>query len=79
MKNVRLNPFLYTDNCEEHGKSVPFIVEPQEVDFVLKEVRFVFYCKRCYHKYGNDSLAWRGTLSFKDYNEMFGYILVPDN
>jgi hypothetical protein len=79
MKNLRLDPFLYRDTCEEHGKNVPFIVEPQEVDFQSKEIRFVFYCKKCWHAYGGDASAWRGTLSFEKYNEMFGYKLIPDN
>jgi hypothetical protein len=79
MRNLRLDPFLYRDECEEHGKNVKFIVEPQEVDFSKKEVRFVFYCKKCWHEYGENASAWRGVLPFKEYNDFFGYILVPDN
>jgi len=86
MKNLRLDPFLYRDTCEEHGKNVPFIVEPREIkegepsrNFKEWKVSFVFYCKKCWHAYGLDASAWRGSLSFKEYNEMFGYKLLPDN
>lgn len=79
MKNLRLDPFLYNDDCEEHGKNVPFIVEPQNIDFKLKQVLFVFYCKKCYHKYGMESSAWRSNVSFNDFNELFGYTILPDN
>lgn len=85
MKNLKLDPFLYKDTCEEHGKNVNFIVEPKEVndepaiDFKKKTISFVFYCKKCWLAYGNDASAWRSTVTFEQFNEMFGYKLLPDN
>jgi hypothetical protein len=78
MKNLRLDPFLYRDTCEEHGKNVPFIVKPMEVseyepsrDYKTGKVSFVFYCKKC--------SAWRGVYTIEEYDEYFGYTLLPDN
>ena len=79
MKSLRLDPFLYSDECEEHGKNVPFIVEPQTINFKEKNVYFVFYCKKCYHKYGVNASAWRSTVTFEQYNELFGNKIYPDN
>lgn len=79
MENLHLDPFLYNDECEEHGKNVPHIVEPQVIDFVSKKIHFVFYCKKCFHKYGTNAVAWRASVTFKEFNDYFGFIVHPDN
>jgi len=78
MKNLRLKPLLYEDECEHHGIT-PFIVEQQSADFVEKKISFVFYCKKCWLDCGNDATAWSATLTFEQYNNMFGFTESPDN
>lgn len=86
MINFRLDPFLYRDTCEEHGKNVPFVVKPMEVseyepsrNYKTGKVSFVFYCKKCYQQYGLNASAWRGVYTLEEYDEYFGYTLLPDN
>lgn len=78
MKNLRLKPLLYEDECEHHGIT-PFIVEQQSADFVEKKISFVFYCKKCWHIFKENTPAWSATLTFDQYNNMFGFTESPDN
>ena len=77
MKTPRLKPLLYKDVCEEHGETA-FIVEQQEINFLTSEVTFVFYCKKCWLRnvdkgQPNETIAWKTTVSIKEYNRYFGF------
>lgn len=71
MIKLKLNPLLYEDTCEKHGKT-KFIVDQQCFDFKKKKVEFVFYCKKCWLKLGLDCPAWVTTMTIAEYNEYFG-------
>ncbi len=77
MNTPRLKPFLYKDECEKHGKNVNFIVEPQGIDMKTKTIAFIFYCKKCWHIEGVETCAWRSVLTFKEYNDHFGFNQNP--
>lgn len=78
MKNLRLDPFLCIEECEEHGKT-NFIVEPQDINLKDLKVTFVFYCKKCWHKYGTNCTAWKSTVTTKEFNDIFGFKIAQDN
>ncbi len=75
MENLHLDPFETHHDCEVHGKNVIIVIQPRKIDFVKKEIVFIYFCKRC-QKIGKAD-AWRSRLSFSDFNELFGYDDFP--
>jgi hypothetical protein len=78
MKLPRVKPFLYKDECDNHGHT-NFIVELQMLDFKNGTVTFIFYCKKCWLEDPDNVSAWQAVLKISEYNKYFGFTSHTDN